>query len=119
MAGIGKLATVKTTGGTGAPGYLESKAPAGDQWQETPGTHTKIPEGTRVKQLTEPNGNNFAQFELLDGLYKGKKIYTKMTWVLFDTEPTPVPGGILTYSLIGFSVTLLPLEVTIKVRKVE
>jgi hypothetical protein len=101
---------IKTSQGTGAPGYLDDNAPNGGQWMLN-GKHAKVPEGTLVKRLTAVNKNNFCWVEILSpGPYQGQRVWVKYSQLDLIEEPTPVPLPIPTGELVEFELYRVKVE---------
>jgi hypothetical protein len=92
---------IKTSGGTGSPGYVDDNAPNGGQWKDpVTNEHLKVPEGTKVQKTGNKNDYEpayFLEINILDGLYAGTKgIWVKNTHVITvedPVEPPPTPEG--------------------------
>ena len=101
---------IKTSAGTGAPGYLDENAPNGVQWVIN-GKHMKVPEGTLVKQISAVNKNNFCKIEVLAfGPYYGLQVWVKFTQLDLVEEPVPTPLPPPTGELVEFELYRIKVE---------
>lgn len=84
---------IKTSLGTGSPGYMSDKAPGGEQWQNAKGDHLKVPDGTHVKRVVGHVNTNqppYCEVLQLDGLYTGISVWVKSTHVVSESGEEPV-----------------------------
>lgn len=89
---------IKTSGGTGSPGYADDKAPNGAQWIGANGLQQKIPEGTQIIFTGKNNAFDppYSQVKILDGMFINSLVWIKSTHVVEETAmppPQPEPTG--------------------------
>lgn len=85
---------IKTSGGTGAPGYTDSNAPTGKQWRpDNPEIQGKVPEGTPVQKTGDINDfvPPYLEVRILSGKYIGQYVWVKSTYLVSVVTPTPEP----------------------------